>query len=230
MAERYSLKPYQSVYKDQQGVAINSLLRQRYEQAFASDDAIGGAVDNMQSTNFEGDLALKSNLANKTREELMGRAERADYETMGMDSIKSARSFAKGYTAYQQKLQASYDDGDITAETLAGRMAQSTHNYSGLQTDENGEVIEDSFFRGKSFVKDKDFSVAMKEAMSDFAMEKGGTKTRRVGQQVEGQEGEFEIMIDNQMRIFKRIFSQILTVILKILKAQEVLEDYYKRL
>ena len=56
---RYSLKPYVSVYRDPGSVAINTLQRQKFQQAFNADDAIAGAVDQMQAADFEGDQALK---------------------------------------------------------------------------------------------------------------------------------------------------------------------------
>ena len=57
--ERYSLTPYQSVYRDRNSVKINELLRQRFAANFQADDAIAGAVDQMNAADFEGDMALK---------------------------------------------------------------------------------------------------------------------------------------------------------------------------
>ena len=79
---RYNLKPYQSVYRDPQSVQINTLLRQRFQQAFNADDALAGAVDQMNAAEFEGDQALKMELEQNTRGQLQDRAGRGDYETM----------------------------------------------------------------------------------------------------------------------------------------------------
>jgi hypothetical protein len=82
---RYKLKNYQSVYRDPGSVAINTLQRQRFQQAFNADDALAGAVDQMTAADFAGDQALKADLENRTRQELQNRSGRGDYETMGMD-------------------------------------------------------------------------------------------------------------------------------------------------
>ena len=149
---RYSLKPYQSVYRDPQSVAINTLQRQKFQQAFNADDAIAGAVDQMQAADFEGDQALKMELEQNTRQQLQDRAARGDYETMVLDVSKSAREFDKNYQpikqnyemyqAYKKRVQDAYNKGDINALTYNKALAKSNFGYSGLERNEDGSITK----------------------------------------------------------------------------------------
>jgi len=199
MAERYSLKPYQSTYVNRKSAEINDILRQRYEQAFNADDAIAGAVDEMDAAGFAGDQALKKELEDSTRQELEQRASRGDYETMGMDVARSARNFQKQYAplkqnyaaqqSYKSALDAAYKENKIDAETYRRAMAKSVHDYEGLQRNEDGSIDQGSFFSGYNFVDDVDISAMMSEYFKDYAANKGGTVTEEVGQLKRDAEG-----------------------------------------
>ena len=192
MATRYSLKPYKSVFRDPGSVQINELLRNRFQDAFNKDDALSGAVDQMQAADFEGDIALKNELENTTRTALEDRSSRGGYETMGLDVARSARTFAKDYApikqnfdlvqAYKKKLDDAYAEGDIDPETYRGMFAMSAHGYKGLNKNEDGTIDEGSYFSGYNFVKDQDISALMSEAMKDYAVKKGGSIVQVVGQ------------------------------------------------
>jgi hypothetical protein len=189
---RYSLRPYVSVYKDPGSVQINTLQRQKFQQAFNADDAIAGAVDQMQAADFEGDQALKMELEQNTRQQLQDRAARGDYETMMMDVSKSAREFDKNYQpikqnyemyqAYQNRVKDAYDKGDINALTYNRALAKSNFGYSGLERNEDGSIDDGSFFNGYNFVKDVDIQALMSEAMKDYAAKEGGQVVQQVGQ------------------------------------------------
>jgi len=189
---RYSLKPYQSTYVDPRSVKINEQLRQQFETAFNADDALAGAVDEMDAASFAGDQALKKELEDSTRQTLEERASRGDYETMGMDVAKSARSFAKDYAPlkqnydmqqqYQTRVKEAYTKGDIDAETYRRVMSKSTHDYEGLQRNEDGSIDESSMFSGYNFVNDVNIDALMSEYMKDYAANKGGTIIEEVGQ------------------------------------------------
>jgi hypothetical protein len=202
---RYSLRPYVSVYKDPGSVQINALQRQKFQQAFNADDAIAGAVDQMQAADFEGDQALKMELEQNTRQQLQDRASRGDYETMMMDVSKSAREFDKNYQpikqnaemyqAYQKRVKDAYDKGDINALTFNKAIAKSNFGYSGLQRSEDGSIDDGSYFSGYSFVKDVDVQALMSEAMDDFAAKKGGQVVQTVGQ---GPDAMYTIKVGNE--------------------------------
>ena len=201
---RYSLKPYQSTYVDPKSAEINNQLRQNFEASFNSDDALAGAVDEMDAAGFAGDQALLKELEGSTREALEQRASRGDYETMGMDVAKSARSFTKGYApikqnhaaqqAYRASIKEAYEKGvgkpgGIDAETYQKAMAMSTKDYDGLQKNEDGSIDEGSFFSGRTLVGDVDISARMSEYMEDFAAEKGGQTRTLQGQKRMGPDG-----------------------------------------
>tara|TARA_Y100000592_G_scaffold92669_1_gene154732 strand:+ start:85 stop:2571 length:2487 start_codon:yes stop_codon:yes gene_type:complete len=204
---RYSLKPYQSVYRDPQSVAINTLQRQKFQQAFNADDAIAGAVDQMQAADFEGDQALKMELEQNTRQQLQDRAARGDYETMVLDVSKSAREFDKNYQpikqnyemyqAYKKRVQDAYNKGDINALTYNKALAKSNFGYSGLERNEDGSIDDGSFFNGYNFVKDVDIQALMSEAMKDYAAKEGGQVVQQVGQ---GPDAMFTIKVGEKYK------------------------------
>lgn len=193
---RYNLRPYVSVYKDPGSVQINTLQRQKFQQAFNADDAIAGAVDQMKAADFEGDQALKMELEQNTRQSLQDRAARGDYETMMMDVSKSARTFQDQYSpieqnynkyqAYQQSLKEAYDkgpeNGGINAYTYQRSLAKSRFGYNGLQKNEDGTVDDGSFFNGFNFVKDVDIQSRMSDLMKDFAVKEYGNEGKVISE------------------------------------------------
>ena len=177
---RYSLKPYQSTYVDPKSAEINNQLRQNFEASFNSDDALAGAVDEMDAAGFAGDQALLKELEGSTRDSLEQRASRGDYETMGMDVAKSARAFSKGYApikqnhaaqqAYRASLKKAYEEGNINVETYKGSMAMSAKDYEGLQKNEDGSIDEGSFFSGYDFVNDVSIPEKVAKYMEGYAL------------------------------------------------------------
>jgi hypothetical protein len=189
---RYKLRNYQSVYRDPGSVQINALQRQRFQQAFNADDMLAGAVDQMDAADFAGDQELKNQLEQSTRQELLNRSGRGDYETMGMDVAKSARTFDKqyqpikqnneAYKAYRANIEKLYEDGKIDAETKTLAVARSRHEYSGLQRNEDGSIDKGSFFKGYNVVNDVDIQELMSEQMKDVAVRKFGNKGKVISQ------------------------------------------------
>ena len=186
MSNRYRLKAYQSVYRDPQSVKINEVQRQRFQNAFNSDDMLAGTVDEMQAADFEGDLAEKMALEQRTRQQLEDRASRGDFETMGLDVAKSARSFAKDYApikdnkskydAYVKSVNEAYKDGRINAFTKSRSLDRSKFNYKGIQRNEDGTIDEGSYFGGYGFVNDVNIQEEMTAQMKDIAVRKYGNE------------------------------------------------------
>ena len=180
----YNFNPYTSVYRDPKTVEINTLLRERFQNNFAEDDAIARAADAMDAADFDGDQERMLELQNATRKELEERSARGDYENMGMAVAKSARDFEKGYApikknhetfaAYQASLKKQYDEGHIDAEAYKKSMAYSTHEYNGLQLDEEGNIDEESFFNGYDPVKSVEVQKEFDEAMESYTVREGG--------------------------------------------------------
>ena len=175
------LPNYQSVYRDPQSVAINQELRERFLSSFAADDELAAAVDGMQSTDFEGDLNRKNQLAEQYNTKLDDRASRGDYETMGMNIARDARSFVQDYTplrANKEKYDAwmakvdemeklGEDKGGLNATTAQQMRAYGKHGYSGLEYDAEGRLNEDSYFSGPKMVGDVNLFKRMQEEMKD---------------------------------------------------------------
>ena len=228
--QRYQIGPYQSVYRDQGSVKVNETLRQRFVENFAADDMLAGAVDQMQAADFAGDQALKKDLENKTRESLEARAARGDFESMGMDVLKSARSFQRDYSPIQQNLQKyqqyqaslqearnkKIGEGGISEETYQRALQKSRHNYEGLQLNEDGTLDESSTFNGFNFVGDVDINKLMDEAMKSYKPHEGGQEVTEVAKPVPGKPGLYQVKRGNEYSIVPqedvdRIFNDVVS-------------------
>lgn len=170
-------------------MAINTELRSRFIDAFQADDALASAVDGMDAADFEGDQAAKQRLTDQYNGQLDDRAGRGDYETLGMAIAKDARSFVKDYNPIQQNkkkydtwLQSVKDlqdlgdeKGGITSVTAQLAREEAKHNYAGLQYDDSGNLVEDSYFAGANLVKDVNLEKRMQEEMKDVVERKNSS-------------------------------------------------------
>ena len=179
---KYELPQYQSMYVDPQSVAINTELRQRFVDSFAADDTLQATVDGMDVADFDGDVNKKNQLADQYNEQIRTRAERGDYETLGMSISRDARNFIKDYTPLQRNKE-QYDNyiktieesekigagkpGGIDSATAAKLKKYAVHNYNGLEYDEQGTLNRDSYFNGPGFVGEVDEYALIKEEMAD---------------------------------------------------------------
>ena len=227
---RYNLPQYQSVYRDPQSVAVNKELRDRYTNAFLADDELTAAVDGMNAADFEGDQELKNQLATEYNSKLAERSRRGDYETMGTSVMRDARKFTQGYNpikqnydrvaAYQAELKKRLNAGGengISEEQYNHAMGLSTQGYNGLQKREDGTIDDGSFFSGTRMVAYQDISALIDERMEAVEIEKGGSKTRRVGQ---GPGAMYERLVGNK---WERIHpDRIDAVIADVLSAPNV--------
>jgi len=208
MANRYQLNPYRSVYRDPQSVSVNTVLRERFAQAFAADDALAAAVDQMKAADFAGDKEALQRISEEARAGLEERAASGRYEYAGMDVAKSVRAFEKGYLpiktnlanlqAYKQSLQDSYDKGDIDAETKSLMMDYATHDYNGLSYDADGVLEETSYFKGKDFVKDVNISELFDARMKDIIMEENINSTGEYITKKNPKTGDVEYFVETK--------------------------------
>ena len=189
---RYNLPQYQSVYRDQGSVQVNTMLRDRFARAMAADDALTASVDAMQSADYEGDNQLKAELAEEYNAKLDERARRGDYETAGTSISKDSRGFIQGYTpikrnfdrvqAYQAEQKKKLEKGDLDEQTYAATMGMSNKDYTGLQKNDDGTINEDSYFSGYRTVKNVDIATEIDEAMEGYKAREGGSDIQLVGQ------------------------------------------------
>ena len=159
---RYQLPAPQSMYRDTGAVEMTKMFRDRYLQNIAADDALAQAVLEMQS--LDQDDETKKSLIETYNARLQQRTDQGNYEMQGRAIQKDARSFMNDYNpiktskerydTYAAAVEKAYQAGDINANTRERRLAQSMHNYKGVQHNLDGTVNEDSLFNGENYVKD----------------------------------------------------------------------------
>lgn len=96
-----NFNPYQSTYVDPGSVKISETLRTRFSDAFTADDEFSGKVSSMIS--LTPDEGAKSLLEEKYRAILDERADKGDYENMGMQIVRDARKFKTEYEPIQEQ-------------------------------------------------------------------------------------------------------------------------------
>ena len=181
-----------SAYVDRGSVEIADTLRKRYAENFAAADELQAQLDTLNSTNFEGDLALRKELETNTRAKLDQLATRGDYENLSLAVAKSNRDFQKqyqpisdNYNKYQEyvaDVQKKYDEGIIDAETYQAAVAASAHDYKGLQLDQQGNVDRGSFFTGMNLVKDVNIVDLVNDAAKGMIADKSERENAQVAQ------------------------------------------------
>ena len=92
---RYELPAPMSMYRDTGAVEITKLLRDRYVQNLAADDALAQAILEMDS--LGADDETKQALIQKYNTQLNQRAEQGNYEMKGVAIQKDARAFTNDY-------------------------------------------------------------------------------------------------------------------------------------
>lgn len=177
---KYELQPIQSMYRDTGSVQVNQMKRQEFLANIQADNALSTSVMNMEA--MDEDFEGMNSLADKYNNNIAQRGQRKDYENLGMSINRDAMDFVKDYTpykksldyykAYKKSLEDSYKEGNITAATKDGRLAQSRANYKGIQTTPSGTVDQDSYFKGKGFSNDVDINAAIQKEFSDTDIRK----------------------------------------------------------
>ena len=172
---KYELPQHQSMYRDTGAVQVNQLKRQEYLSNMQADNTLATSILNMDSMDKDDENLM--NLADKYTANIDERAERKDYENLGMAIHKDSMGFVKDYTpikrsldlytSYKAKIEADYAAGNINSQTRDGRLAQSKAKYKGIQYTPSGTVDRDSYFKGVGYVKDVDINAAFQTEMKD---------------------------------------------------------------
>ena len=207
---RYQLPQFRSTYKDPQSVEINKELHARYVDGFAADDSLTAAVDAMDSTDFEGDVAAMERFKEEYNAKIKSRATDGDYENMSMNIARDARSFVQDYSPIQQN-KADYDANKaelkkardayngkgkgIDEETYQLKLNQARYNNAaGLQYDQDGELIKDSRYKSVSFVGDIDFDQAIDKGMKGIKPHEWSQVTEEPVHSYLNDKGELDIV------------------------------------
>tara|TARA_R110002020_G_scaffold115484_4_gene265449 strand:+ start:145 stop:2556 length:2412 start_codon:yes stop_codon:yes gene_type:complete len=133
-----NFNPYQSTYVDPGSVKISETLRTRFADNFSADDEFSESISSMIAlTPDEGAKAL---LEDKYRAILDERADKGDYENMGMQIVRDARKFKTEYDPIKQQaaaraaiaenLKARRDKGDLTAGMYDDAMREMDADYA----------------------------------------------------------------------------------------------------
>lgn len=209
-----------SAYVDRGSVQIGETLRNRYVQNFQAADELQAQLDLLNSTKFEGDLKLRSELEKNTRGKLEQLADRGDYENLSLAVNRTNRNFQKQYSpikqnydkyqAYQADVQKRYDEGLINSETYNKALAASSHDYKGLQLDAEGNVERDSFFTGMNLVKDVNISELVNESIKGMMPNEDILDITQVdgNMLVRTKDGVKKIEADRVQRIYQEVVSR----------------------
>jgi hypothetical protein len=123
-------------------------------------------------------------LADKYNAGIDERAQRTDYENLGMTIHKDAMGFVKDYTpikrskdlytAYETMLTERVSKGDITDSIKQRKLQQSRSKYEGIQYTPSGTVDQDSYFSGAGVANYVDVNDEFAKAMKDTVAREQG--------------------------------------------------------
>ena len=195
---KYDLQPIQSMYRDTGSVQVNELKRKEYMANMQADNALATSVMNMEA--LEEDSETLYSLADKYNAGIDERAQRTDYENLGMTIHRDAMSFIKDYTpikkskdlytAYEKMLTEKVNKGLITTSIKDRKLAQSKSKYKGIQYTPSGTVDQDSYFKGENVAHYVDVNAEFATAMKDVVARQGKYKGYEL------RDGDFEIVLD----------------------------------
>ena len=196
---KYELPQYQSMYKDTGSVQVNQLKRQEYMANMQADNALSTSIMNMEA--LEEDNETLYTLADKYNAGIDERAQRTDYENLGMTVHRDAMAFVKDYTpikkskdlytAYENMLNEKVSKGDITDSIKQRKIAQSKSKYKGIQYTPSGTVDQESYFSGAGVANYVDVNDEFAKAMKDVV----ARQTKIEGYEL--RDGNFEIGLDS---------------------------------
>jgi|TARA_R110000772_G_scaffold69434_5_gene153401 hypothetical protein len=196
---KYELPQYQSMYKDTGSVQVNQLKRQEYMANMQADNALSTSIMNMEA--LEEDNETLYTLADKYNAGIDERAQRTDYENLGMTVHRDAMAFVKDYTpikkskdlytAYENMLNEKVSKGDITDSIKQRKIAQSKSKYKGIQYTPSGTVDQESYFSGAGVANYVDVNDEFAKAMKDVV----ARQTKIEGYEL--RDGNFEIVLDS---------------------------------
>ena len=141
----YEFKPYRSVYRDPQSVAVSEVLRDRYISNFATDSMLDKSLNEMLvAAEFAGDVEKANELKARLAETAKARTDRGDFENMGMAINMDVRDFSKNYTPLKQNYDAREKDKEekremVTRGLISQQQYDSWERRSLLNTNEEGD-------------------------------------------------------------------------------------------
>ena len=204
---RYTLPAPQSMYRDTGAVEMTKMLRDRYMQNLAADDALAKAVLEMESMGVDDET--KQALIEKYNSSLRQRTDAGNYEMLGTSIHKDAKSFMFDYYPIKKQLSKHQNfvtnlmeavkQKRISDATAQKKIQEALYNYKGLKYNIDGTVNPDSEYVAPSFVGEVDVDNEIMTKMKDVVARKYKTsfvsmrdenfqvvKTDRTGKQEPG--------------------------------------------
>lgn len=209
-------------YVNRGSVEVAKLLSSKFANNFQFADQLQDSLANLQVADFEGDLAAKMQLEQRTRQELEGFAARGDYENLMVPITRSAQQFAKDYTPLAQNYKL-YEEakkieqervmrGDVTQDQYENWMRRSKYindpttgdlgTYRGVKFNADGSVDNSSYFAHIPIAKAVNVDEEILKAINTLDPEKRGG--RSATNFVQGQDG-IRYVVDSEGEIIEQI-------------------------
>lgn len=184
-------------YVNRGSVEVAKLLSSKFANNFQFADQLQDSLANLQVADFEGDLAAKMQLEQRTRQELEGFAARGDYENLMVPITRSAQQFAKDYTPLAQNYKL-YEEakkieqervmrGDVTQDQYENWMRRSKYindpttgdlgTYRGVKFNADGSVDNSSYFAHIPIAKAVNVDEEILKAINTLDPEKRGGRS-----------------------------------------------------
>lgn len=190
----YEFKPYRSVYRDPQSVAVSEVLRDRYISNFATDSMLDKSLNEMLvAAEFAGDVEKANELKARLAETAKARTERGDFENMGMAINMDVRDFSKNYTPLKQNYDAREKDKEEKREMVTrGLITQQQYNswerrsllntneegdyesYTGVTVNADGTVDQGTMYQPKAVALNVNVDKEVLTALQAIEADRGG--------------------------------------------------------
>ena len=248
----YRFKNYVSQYVDPQSVKINEVLRKRYVENFASENMLDKSLQDMLvAAEFEGDVEKANQLKQRIQENAQARADRGDYESLGMDIQRDVAGFYEEYKPLEMNYQAREKDKQAKQEQLSRGLItneeyESWLDYSmydkqedgsyvrrqGIQYDDNGMLDRRSVYQPVGIEATVDYSEEIRKGLQGLkASREGGytvsgvrPKKDKMGNEVKDEFGNtILIAYDSQGKTIEEITpEQIESVVTSVFRDPKV--------
>ena len=190
----YEFKPYRSVYRDPQSVAVSEVLRDRYISNFATDSMLDKSLNEMLvAAEFAGDVEKANELKARLAETAKARTDRGDFENMGMAINMDVRDFSKNYTPLKQNYDAREKDKEEKREMVTrGLITQQQYNswerrsllntneegdyesYTGVTVNADGTVDQSTIYQPKAVALNVNVGKEVLNALQAIEADRGG--------------------------------------------------------
>ena len=197
----YEFKPYRSVYRDPGSVKVAETLRQRYVENFASDTLLDKSLNEMLvEAEFAGDVERANELKQRLRNSAASRAERGDFENLGMQINMDVRDFSRNYEPLKKNYEVREQDKAAKRKLVeAGRITNEQYNqwekrslmnyndetgdleaYRGLSYDEQGNVVAGSAYNPTTIAHNVNVDKEILNALQSIEAEQEGGYVTKV--------------------------------------------------